>query len=363
MFRRVISLASVGIALLALTLGTAGQPIGAADHLDAPNLTSPGGDGRLDITDVYAFQHGSNTVLIMNVDPGAGVLSPTTFRSDAMYEILVDNSGSAVENIAFRVQFSDVRSDGTQHVLVREGTGAQARPGKGGAPIAKGTTGSVLSVAGGGLFFAGLKDDPFFFDLGAFLRFKQTHNPQEFCGGTGHTPSDFFKGLNVASIALEVPTQGLLGSTAPIIRVWGRTSIPDASGEFVQIDRMGKPALNTVFNPTNMKNAYNAAQPSTDLNNTYTADFPTNPIPLLGGIPVRSLLLPDELILNTSGPLVLNGIPFDGYPNGRRLADDVIDTSFVVLSNAGVLPSTLTSDCVGNDSNFSSTFPYLAAPN
>ena len=46
-----------------------------------------------------------------------------------------------------------------------------------------------------------------------------------------------------------------------------------------------------------------------------------------------------------------------------ELDDDVIDTSFAVLSNAGVLPSTLTSDCVGNDSNFSSTFPYLAAPN
>jgi hypothetical protein len=54
---------------------------------------------------------------------------------------------------------------------------------------------------------------------------------------------------------------------------------------------------------------------------------------------------------------------FAGYPNGRRLEDDVIDTSFLVLSNAGVLPATLTSDCVANDSNFSATFPYLAPAN
>ena len=40
-----------------------------------------------------------------------------------------------------------------------------------------------------------------------------------------------------------------------------------------------------------------------------------------------------------------------------------IDTSFLVLSNAGVLPATLTSDCVANDSNFSATFPYLAPAN
>jgi hypothetical protein len=128
---------------------------------------------------------------------------------------------------------------------------------------------------------------------------------------------------------------------------------------------MGKPALATVFiKPTGGPNsdAYNATSPSADMAK-WGSFFPANPIPLLGGIPVRSLLLPDTLILNTSGPLVINNIPFTGYPNGRALADDVIDTSFTVLSNAGVLPAGLTSDCVANDSTFSTTFPYLAPAN
>src|SRR5215510_3938208 len=71
---------------LALAFGLVALPARAADHLDGPMAKH---DGRLDITDVYAFQspsNSANTVLIMNVDPGAGVLSPTTFHPDASYD-------------------------------------------------------------------------------------------------------------------------------------------------------------------------------------------------------------------------------------------------------------------------------------
>jgi hypothetical protein len=166
-------------------------------------------------------------------------------------------------------------------------------------------------------------------------------------------------------MALRVPTEGLLGSTAPIVYIWGTVSLPDGHGGWKQVERMGKPALATVFiKPTGGANsdAYNATLPSADLA-TWGSFFPNNPIPLLGGITVRNLLLPDVLILNTSGPLVINNIPFTGYPNGRRLKDDVIDTSFAVLANAGVLPSNVTTDCVNsNDVPFMNSFPYLAPP-
>ena len=75
-----------------------------ADHLDAPGLTSPAMDTRIDITDHYAFQKPGDperTVLIMNVNP----LAPThadEFRSDAVYETLVDTDADAMPNIAFR---------------------------------------------------------------------------------------------------------------------------------------------------------------------------------------------------------------------------------------------------------------------
>jgi len=360
--RKLLTFGSLGVATAALVVGVAAQSIGAADHLDAPGLSSPGGDGRLDITDLYAFQHGSNTVLALNVDPGAGVLSPTTFRNGSRYEILIDNNGDAVPDMVLRAQFSGVSANGRQSVALKRVVAGQE------TDIAGGLTGSVLPVVGGGSLFAGPRDDPFFFDLAAFLSFKHDGNPADFCGGTGIPPTDFFKGLNVASIVVEVPTTPLLGSTSPIIHVWSRTTSHDS----LQVDRMGKPAMNTVFIPSASKNAYNAGRPDTDLAN-FGQFFPTNPIPLLGGVTVQQLLLGipsvpafntgDELILNTSGPLDVNGVSFAGYPNGRQLQDDVIDTSFAVLSNAGVLPATLVSDCVANDSTFSATFPYMAPPN
>ncbi len=356
-----ITLAAVGAIVLALMVGSAARQTRAADHLDAPLVRA---DGRLDITDIYAFQDGaSNTVFVMNVNPLAGVLatSSLTFRSNTLYEFRIDNTGDFHEDVVFRVQFSDPSSDGSQNVILRMATGKQARQGAGGTTIAHGRTGATIPVTGGGSLFTGLRDDPFFFDLSAFTQFQHDGNPADFC----NPGVDFFKGANVTSIVLEVPTASLLGSSAPIIYPWGTVSTKDSKGNWTQVERMGKPALATVFiKPTGGANsdAYNATQPADDLAR-WGSFFPNNPIPLLGGISVRNLLLPDVLILNTSGPLVLNGIPFAGYPNGRRLGDDVIDTSFLVLANAGVLPSSVTSDCVNsNDVPFLGVFPFLAPP-
>src|SRR5712692_2969993 len=83
---------------------------GMADHLDAPGLTSPGGDARLDITDVYAFQKpgdAAKSVLIMNVNPLAPTLA-AEFHPGAVYRINVDTNGDAVAEITFSAVFSDV---------------------------------------------------------------------------------------------------------------------------------------------------------------------------------------------------------------------------------------------------------------
>src|SRR5919108_5930782 len=79
-----------------------------ADHLDAPGLTSPAMDARVDITDHYAFQKpgdSSRTILILNVNP----LAPThanEFRHDALYETLIDTNGDAKPDLAFRYRFT-----------------------------------------------------------------------------------------------------------------------------------------------------------------------------------------------------------------------------------------------------------------
>src|ERR671925_2008049 len=95
-----------GFLALALAFGLFAVPASAADHLDAPGLTPPGGDTRLDITDVYVFQSPSNpnnTVMIMGVNPLAGNLNDGTFRMGAVYDFKIDSNGDAKEDLTYRI--------------------------------------------------------------------------------------------------------------------------------------------------------------------------------------------------------------------------------------------------------------------
>jgi hypothetical protein len=322
--------------ILAFGIGSAALTTQAADHLDGPLASA---DGRLDITDVYAFQHGANTVLIMNVNPAAGVLSPTTFHPDASYDIKIDNNGDAKEDMTYKVTFS-APSNGVQDVQVRRVPSA----GDGGAVIGRGRTGSNIALAGGGMLRAGLFDDPFFFDLIAFRGSVLGQGTRRFCD-TG--TSDFFKGLNVSSIVLEVPSASLVGAT-PNIGVWARTEL---NGQ--QMDRMGRPAINTVFQHTGAeKDAYNRGIPKNDRRD-FTANvygFLAQFYPPATATAITNVLLPDILTFDTSSSA--------GFLNGRKLSDDVIDAELGLVTNGAI-----TTDCVGNDSTFSAAFPYLGTAN
>jgi len=318
---------SAMIALFGLVLALSPGRLSAADHLDAPNITSPGGDPRLDINDVYAFQSPSNSdnvVFIMTVNPLAGIIGSTTFRSGASYDFKIDTNGDAVEDTTYKVTFSPPDVSGVQKLLLRR------VPAHGNsAVLAKGLTGHNISVSGGGTIRANVFDDPFFFDLAAFLgQIKHSGNGRSFCDGS---QTNFFSGKNVTAIVLEVPRRNL-GSDQ--IGVWARTEL---NGQ--QIDRMGRPAINTVFIPTNEKNVFNVGVPKHDKRD-FSQFFGT----------FANVLLPDILTVDTSSTA--------GFLNGRRLQDDVIDIELGLLS---IPPSG--SDCVGNDSAFAITFPYLAPAN
>ena len=328
---------------LALVFGLVAVPGSAADHLDAPGLTPPGGDTRLDLTDVYAFQSPSNagnTVLIMGVNPLAGVLNDGTFRSGASYEFKIDSDGDAKEDLTYKITFSAPNVSLAQTVTLR-----RLPAGGGGTVLAKGQTDSDISIPGGGWIRAGVFDDPFFFDLNGFLAV-------DFC----NPGTNFFTGLNISAIVLEVPSSWL-GSNN--IGVWARTVLNDQ-----QVDRMGRPAINTVFIPNNIfepsgsepsqRNAFNAGKPRHD-----QRDFRGEVVDTLeifygsGSSTAQALadiLLPDILTVDTSNPA--------GFLNGRGLADDVIDAELGLTTNGAV-----TTDCVANDSTFSTSFPYLASPN
>ncbi len=320
----------------------------AADHLDAPAVKA---DGRTDINDVYAFKsptNTSNTVLIMTVNPLAGTQNGTTFHPDAKYQFVIDNNGDAKSDGYITVNFDGPSSSGRQNLEVELDLDSDRE--------VSGRTGREIALGSGGKAWAGVFDDPFFFDLQAFKdQVGGEGGSRTFCD-SGAT--NFFQGLNVNAIAVEVPSRWLGGRN---IGVWSRTRIDRAT-----IDRMGRPAINTVFISAADKDAFNATKPDAD-RARWRASVVAKLLALSGldgsgydaatAGQIADLLLPDQLTIDTrSGK---------GFPdlNGRRLRDDVIDTELNIVTGGLGVGAVLTSDCVANDSNFRSSFPYLAVRN
>ncbi|HEX2897817.1 MAG TPA: DUF4331 family protein [candidate division Zixibacteria bacterium] len=144
--------------------------------------------------------------------------------------------------------------------------------------------------------------------------------------------------------------------------------------EYVQIDRMAIPAINTALIPSNMKDAFNQAIPRNDiadyrpvaeativaLRNAVNAvqGFPPEDNPGVPAAVLATVLIPDVVTIDFSQPVQ--------FPNGRRLEDDVIDAALgLVLNRGDVLgggPGV--SDAIdSNDKAFLGVFPYLAAEN
>jgi hypothetical protein len=338
-----------------------------ADHLDAPGLTAPAMDTRVDITDHYAFQKpgdSSRSILILNVNP----LAPThaaEFRSDAVYETLVDTNGDAAPELVFQYTFTPKNSQGEQFASVLRMDMAHVGPTRDptislvtNAPVSLTAEAHIVQGHEGTQFFAGFRSDPFFFDLMGFLN------------GFKFTGADFFADKNVFSIALDMPSQ-LLGSN-PKVGIWTRTRVPSTlqPDRLVQVDQMGRPGINTVFNHGNDKNVFNVTQPadqpgalSTDsatAGKTFLAVFQQELQALSAGSPkgaysadqalaIAKILLPDILTYDYSSDA--------GYLNGRRLQDDVIDISLNLATNGG-----LAGDGVGPHTDFTAEFPYLGKP-
>ncbi|MGZ8620315.1 MAG: DUF4331 family protein [Actinomycetota bacterium] len=386
----------VAVAGLTLAVGAFPLLVSGADHLDAPAAKA---DHRVDITDVYAFRTGADyTTLVLNVD---GLLTPgeskkATFRSNAIYELKVDRNTDGKADLAYRVRFGapSTNRDGTktQRYVVRRATGDAATYNVwNGSVVATGRTTPykhsvrTAAVAGGGSAFAGTRDDPFFFDLPGFVTFKE-----QLLGGStnlgtllgGFTGADTFAGTNVLSIAIKVPN-AKLGGTGRSVGMFATTSV-SSNGGWKQVDRMGRPAINTVFNglilPSSSdyngleKDAFNAQRPSRD--RTTTTDNVTTVLNAIGNVlsansatpysagevsAIAGVLLPDQLTLTlgSSAPFATGSSLGTLALNGRRLGDDVIDAEFALLTNFVI---TTGDGVAANDKAFLGSFPYLAGP-
>ena len=376
-------IAVTALTAAALTAAVAGPGPGsgtAADHVDAPGLTPPGGNLQLDVTDVYAWRATSgNTVLAVNVNGltkkgqrpvfASGVPTVGTTKGVA-YWLRVDNNGDAVADVNLKVEFTKPNAKGVQVMKVSR-NGKQLVTGR----TSPGTA-VTINRGMGVKAYAGLREDPFFFDLAGYLDIMaaldadKTNDAKSFVGCTSPR-ADFFKGLNVSSIVIELPPSLLTRSGSSAIGVWAATTV---GGK--QVDRMGRPAINTVFLPNNpfpgeqkgqvpsKKNTFNKAQPRNDqaafrgdvVNtlqvlfslNDGAGDDKTDDAAKISGL--ADVLLPDILTFDTAKS--------DGFLNGRKLSDDVIDAELNLVTEG-----TVATDCVSkNDRKFWPNFPYLASP-
>jgi hypothetical protein len=318
-------------------------------HYSGPDFGFPHGDARLDFTDLYAFPKpgaADKSILIMNVHPSVGVnpAGPTTdapFATDALYELKIDTDGDLVADIAYRVRFTADPS-GAQTATLRRAAGAQAA-GTGddgqviveGAPVSTGLE-TQLTEAGGYRFFAGWRNDPFFFDtLGAL-------NNLQFTG------DDYFADKDVCTIVMEVPNSALGPKKSGL---WART-LASVDGKWVQADR-GARSNQTPFLAGEANAAYLAAQPADDAR--FIPVF-AHALEHTGGYTpaeatrVAGTMLPDILSYDPTRPA--------SYPeNGRTLTDDVVDLFLPLLTNGKV-----TQDNVGPHKDLLADFPYLATP-
>lgn len=383
------------LAVAGITLALGGAPLLAAgaDHLDAPalgGLTNGNGDfaphsdnGNRDINDVYVFGNSSHTrtTFAMTTNPAVNTAldAEKDFGTNVRYIINVDRTGDAVQDLAYVWRFG-AASGGSQSYTVTRYTGTNARSLATGVQIGSGWTGGsgIGTARDGAKVFAGVRADPFFFDLTGFV--GTLFGIGTDClsvTGPSCDPTDFFSGLNTNAVVLEVPNDSI---GAANIGVWGVTTYW-ASGAWHAGDQMGRPAINTVFNTKLVdgssgatKNAFNATPPSmqrsgdggkfkanivTTLENvnavlgTTGAPFNCTDWDSTNANAIANFLLPDVLTYQV-------GTTADGTAfNGRGLRDDVIDAELGVTTHGCV-----TTDGVGHSGHtYLSSFPYLGVPN
>jgi hypothetical protein len=316
-----------------------------SNHFSAANLNSPGGDARLDLTDLFVFPSTTSadkTVLIIDANPFMG--GGSAFHPDAVYRINVDSDGDIQADASFSFVFSEP-GDGGQTATAYYATGSQARQAEPtgdmliqSTPV--GLDGTSQPVQAGPVrMFTGVRSDPFFADAEGALH------------GFQWTGVDTFAGKNVLSIALEVPNE-MLG-TGPEVGVWATTSL-HRDGALVQMDRGGNPTINPFINPDDAKDEFNARQPADDVAN-YLEPWSQLLQDQGGYTPDEARaaaleVLPDILTYNRTRPAT--------YPNGRLLTDDVYSDRFAWLSNGQITP-----DGLKPHDDLMAQFPYLGLPN
>lgn len=345
----VLGLVSIAALLVATVLPKA---LVASDHDDGEVDTK----GRnLNLTDLYAFREkdqnpnakDGDLILTMNTNPRSVARQQYFFSTNARYEFKLtrvadkEATPTGQEDITLRFEFSapnDRKQQQIKFTVIKDGKETSAQnlytTPLNDKPVINrlGSDDSKIAV------FAGLREDPFFFDVEQFFRVRAG------ALGTGpgvgfHPPNqaiDFAKGYNVNAIVVRIPQQFLAGKTGTkVYDIWETISLRGGNGKYQQVERLGRPAINEgLITSNNLLNIFNSVPPTVDL----TPDAgpigaeAARTLKVLGNNDdrIKALLqafLPDVMRIDTTGA--------SGYANalnsklspirGRMLKDDVID--------------------------------------
>jgi hypothetical protein len=422
-----VAAALAALGAVAATRGGGPQSAAASSHREAPLISQDPTADNTDLYAFVSPDKPDTATIISNwipgEDPAAGP-NYYTFSPTARYDIYLDRNGDGKPDITYQFRFKNqpsqfflgntqqsytvTKTAGKKTSVV--GSGLLTPPDN----IGPRSTPDYASLAAKGLqqlndgttVFAGQRDDAFFADVGAIFDLVAIRN------GTGATGGgkDFLAGYGVHTIALQIPKAALDNGTNHTVGVWaatdrqkvsvsGRSRDKDKGGQWVQVSRLGNPLINEVVIPTNLKDYWNAQSPAND---KQFEKYYANPIlatvlqklyPQFGpfqdtnrqdlvqvlGTGLKSPMLnftgstfADELRLNLS----IAPTPFDkinrlgvlggdlaGYPNGRRLEDDVIDISERAVGGVLIGHSLPLGDGVdANDVPNLHVFPYEPMP-
>ncbi len=312
------------------------------EHLSAANPVDY--HVNLNITDLYVFQKpgdASKTILIMNVNPMPPKLSDA-FDPTAVYEFRIDTNGDAVADVGFRVMFSAFEN-GRQTAAVQLATGVQAASdGNSGEIILANAPVSfagqpTITTSGDYVFFAGSRSDPFFFDL------------MGFCNNFQFTGNDYFVNKDVFGIVLEVPNSALGDHSR--VGIWSRV-LWSHHDEWLQVARLGLPLVNILFNDSAEKDLFNRTEPDKQkvlFMDRFVALLETMGHSASKAQEIAQVFLPDILPYDTTST--------QGFFNGRKLTDDVVDSVLNLVTGGKVR-----TDMVGPHSDYLAVFPYLGQP-
>jgi hypothetical protein len=395
------------ISILMIALIVSFTPVGsvrATDHGDSP---TPAHDQSIDIGDVYFFLDPNDPTFAVMAVTVSGFITPSHnanrgfFGENVRFRFEIENTGDTTPDRFWDVTFTKQTSRtitqnatvaispvptllpaGAQFVapttISRAAFGPQGIPTFGSGPQSQQVP-TITPGPSGVSFFAGLIDDPCFYDLGAELayrnsRFNNMTNPAILTRGR-----DSYAGHNTMAVALRVPVTLIKGAGDVVgLSVAAQRRAPTSFtrdgrsasfGRYITLDRMANPLINTIMTSYVNKDRYNRSTPQRDAVN---ADgLATDIVATLQALQTNNthISIIAQLAISNGDYLRLDtSIPNTGseggnnmaarYPNGRRPNDDVVDI-IITLINNGVSQGDAVND---NEMPFKDIFPFFAQP-